>query len=74
MKLQGRVAFQDLESGVWVLRGDDGRVYQLAGGDRRIKRDGARVEVEGELDETAVSSAMVGPVFQVRKYRFLDLT
>ena len=32
MKVRGTVEFRDVEMGVWVLVGDDGRIYQLAGG------------------------------------------
>ena len=71
MKLSGRVAFRDIETGVWVLEGDDGRTYQLAGGDRKIKKDGQRVEVEGKVDNDTMTLQMVGPVFNVATYRFL---
>ncbi len=71
MKLTGRVVYRDLEGGVWVLEGDDGRTYQLAGGDRKIKKDGQRVEVEGDVDKDAMTIHMVGPVFNVSAYRFL---
>lgn len=71
MKLSGRVAFRDIETGVWVLEGDDGRTYQLAGGDRKIKKDGQRVEVEGKVDKDTMTLHMVGPVFNVASYRFL---
>ncbi|MFY0577644.1 DUF5818 domain-containing protein [Cystobacter fuscus] len=71
MKLTGRVVFRDIETGVWVLEGDDGRTYQLAGGDRKIKKDGQRIEVQGDVDRDAVTVAMVGPVFTVSSYRFL---
>jgi cob(I)alamin adenosyltransferase len=71
MTLSGRIAFRDIEMGVWVLEGDDGRTYLLAGGDRKLKRDGQRVEVDGEVDPEALSAAMVGPVLRVRRYRFL---
>ena len=70
-KLTGRVIFRDIETGVWVLEGDDGTTYQLAGGDRKIKKDGQRIEVEGAVDEDVMTSAMVGPVFNVARYRFL---
>lgn len=70
MKLSGRVVYRDLETGVWVLEGDDGHTYALAGGDRGLKRDGARVEVEGRVDRGAVTSAMVGPVLHVSSYHF----
>jgi cob(I)alamin adenosyltransferase len=71
MKLTGRVVFRDIETGVWVLEGDDGRTYQLAGGDRKIKKDGQRIEVEGSVDRAAMTIHMVGPVFNVEAYRFL---
>lgn len=70
MKLKGRVVFRDLETGIWVLEGDDGQTYQLDGGDRKIKKDGQRVEVEGDVDSGAVTIGMVGPVLRVRKYAF----
>jgi cob(I)alamin adenosyltransferase len=70
MKLKGRIAYRDIETGVWVLEGDDGRTYQLAGGDRKIKKDGQRVEVEGDVDKDALSFAMVGPLLQVKSYKF----
>jgi cob(I)alamin adenosyltransferase len=71
VKLTGRVVFRDIETGVWVLEGDDGHTYQLAGGDRKIKKDGQRVEVEGSVDRGALTIHMVGPVFNVATYRFL---
>ncbi|WP_338865880.1 DUF5818 domain-containing protein [Myxococcus stipitatus] len=71
MKLSGRVVFRDIETGVWVLEGDDGKTYQLAGGDRKIKKDGQRIEAEGRLDSDMLTSAMVGPVFHVSSYRFV---
>jgi Protein of unknown function (DUF5818) len=66
----GKVAFRDVETGVWVLEADDGKTYLLAGGDRKIKKNGARIEAEGDLDEDSVSFAMVGPRFVVKSYRF----
>lgn len=71
MKLSGRVVFRDVETGVWVLEGDDGTTYQLAGGDRKLKADGQRIEAEGDVDRDVLTSAMVGPVFNVSSYRFV---
>lgn len=71
MRLTGKVVFKDIETGVWVLESDAGKTYLLAGGDRHIKKDGARIEADGEVDEDAVSFAMVGPVFKVSRYRFM---
>ena len=71
MKLTGKVAFRDVETGVWVLEADSGTTYLLAGGDRHIKKDGARIEAHGDVDEEAVTLAMIGPVFKVSQYRFV---
>ena len=71
MKLKGQVKYRDLEGGVWVLESEDGRTYQLAGGDRKLKQDGRKVEVDGDADPDAVTAQMVGPVFTVRTYRFV---
>lgn len=70
MKLCGVVAFRDLETGIWVLEGDDGKTYLLAGGDRKLKKSGARIEAEGDVDADSVNLAMVGPRFVVKQYRF----
>jgi Protein of unknown function (DUF5818) len=71
MRLTGRVVYRDVEGGVWVLEGDDGRTYQLAGGDRKIKKDGQRVEVQGNVDRDVMTIFMSGPVFNVTSYRFI---
>jgi len=71
VKLRGAVTFRDVETGVWVLEGDDGKTYELAGGDRSIKKAGKRIEVEGEVDGDALTAGMVGPLFRVTRYRFL---
>lgn len=71
IKLTGTVVFRDIEMGVWVLEGDDGRTYQLAGGDRKLKRDGLRIEVEGDVDASLHTIGMVGPVLNVRRHKVI---
>lgn len=70
MKLSGIVGFRDLETGIWVLEADDGKTYLLAGGDRKLKKSGARIEAEGDVDADSATFAMVGPRFVVKTYRF----
>ncbi len=71
MKLSGKVSFRDLETGVWVLEADDGQTYLLAGGDRKLKKNGARIEVEGDVDRDSVTLAMVGPRLVVKRYNLI---
>ena len=49
MKLTGTLDFRDLEGGFWQLKADDGKRYTLLG--RINEKSGARVEVEGLLDD-----------------------
>jgi cob(I)alamin adenosyltransferase len=68
VKVSGKVSFRDIETGVWVLEGDDGKTYLLAGGDRKLKKNGARIEAEGEVDSDSATLAMVGPRLVVKSY------
>ena len=61
--------FDTIEMGVWVLVGEDGRTYQISGGRSSLLKEGQRVEIDGDVDDGAVSVAMVGPVLRVRSYK-----
>ncbi len=71
MKITGQVKFRDVETGVWTLVADDGTTYLLDGGDRKIKKDGSRIEADGTVDNDSLGIAMVGPRFVVKSYKFI---
>ena len=66
MKLTGTLDFRDLEGGLWQLKTDDGKRYTLLG--RINEKSGARVEVEGSLDE-GFGIGMAGPQLRVQSLR-----
>jgi hypothetical protein len=66
MKLTDTLDFRDLEGGLWQLRTDDGKRYTLLG--RISEKSGARVEVEGQLDE-GFGIGMAGPQLRVQSVR-----
>jgi hypothetical protein len=69
MKLTGTVEYVDLEGGIYRLSADDGQRYQLVGGRAELKSvKGARVEVEGSLDE-GFGIGMTGPQLRVARIR-----
>ena len=71
MKITGTVEFVDLEGGLWRLTGDDGKKYTLIGAKGELKSaKGARVEVDGALDE-GFGIGMSGPQLRVRRIRVL---
>jgi formylmethanofuran dehydrogenase subunit C len=69
MKIAGTVEYRDLEGGLWQLKADDGTRYTLLGARGELKSlKGARVEVEGSLDE-GFGAAMAGPQLRVERVR-----
>jgi hypothetical protein len=68
MKLKGRLTFEDLGAGAWVLVSEDGKRYELHGVEGGKLSEGARVEVEGELDAGSVSTAMTAPALRVKRW------
>jgi hypothetical protein len=71
MKITGTLEYVDLEGGLWRLNADDGRRYTLLGSKAELKSArGARVEVEGSLDE-GIGIGMSGPQLRVGRVRKL---
>jgi formylmethanofuran dehydrogenase subunit C len=69
MKLKGTVEYRDLEGGLWQLAADDGKRYTLLGSRGELKSaQGARVEVEGSLDD-GIGIGMAGPQLRVARMR-----
>lgn len=71
MKLDGKLEHSALEGGTWVLRASDGNTYQLSGFPKDLLQEGARVEVEGDVDKGAFTIGMMGSVLEVKKARKL---
>jgi hypothetical protein len=65
-KFRGTVRRNDLEGGHWQLEGDDGTTYVLEGAPKGIAEDGAKVEIDGAVDEEAMGFAMTGPILKVK--------
>jgi hypothetical protein len=63
-KIKGVVKLMDVEGGVWVLDTGDG-TYQLKGGPDELYQQGRMVAITGNIRKDLMSTAMVGPVFEV---------
>jgi hypothetical protein len=64
-KFRGTVRRNDLEGGHWQLEADDGTTYVLEGAPGSIAQDGAKVEIDGAVDDQAMGFAMTGPILKV---------
>ena len=68
-KFRGTIRHNALEGGHFELLSDDGTVYEVEGNDALLRRDGARVEIDGSIDRTALSLAMSGPRLKVKSVK-----
>jgi hypothetical protein len=71
-KFVGTIERTDVEGGQWLLRTDQGVVYQLKGAPAAMLVEGRRVEVSGAIAEGSFGLAMMGDVLEVESHRFLD--
>lgn len=67
----GTVHHVDLEGGYYTLRTARGEIYKLDGGGADLRKVGARVEVEGELDDKGFGISFGTPVLRVKSYKIL---
>ena len=70
-KFSGLARRNDLEGGHWQLVADDGTEYVLEGAAVEAAKlvDGARIEVDGSVDQGALSFAMTGPTLKVKSIK-----
>jgi len=66
---RGTVKKNDLEGGIWELHAEDGKRYQLQGGDDALRTEGVKVEIEGKIDTQAFGIGMTGPTLAVKSYK-----
>ena len=69
-KLKGTIQHSDLEGGMWVLEGDDGETYQLAGHTKGLEA-GKRAELDGQVERNQMSFGMGGTIFTVRSVKLI---
>jgi hypothetical protein len=68
----GTVRKNDLEGGFWELHANDGKHYQLQGGDKGLLVDGQDVVVDGKVDRGAMGIGMTGPTLVVQSWKAAD--
>jgi hypothetical protein len=65
MLVQGTIEKKDIGMGAWALVADNGTTYELLKCPTDLRQQGLRVEVNGSIDDQAVTAAMIGPVLVV---------
>ncbi|MBV5260267.1 hypothetical protein FLX56_17790 [Synechococcus moorigangaii CMS01] len=64
-ELTGRIGYQSLGVGVWILETATGVNYELRNLPAAYQQQGLQVCLGGEVLRDGISLAMVGPIFQV---------
>ncbi len=69
IKIKGTVERRDIGMGAWALVGEDGKTYEIMrGADKRLLQQGQKAEVTGDLREDVMTTAMIGPVLEVKSF------
>ena len=68
-KICGTIRKSDLEGGVYQLVAEDGEIYEIEGTDPLLRKEGAKVEVDGHVDKQAMSFSMSGPRLKVKSIK-----
>ena len=66
---RGTVKKNPIEGGLWEFFTDDGKHFQLHGGDGGLRKNGQKVEIEGKIDKDAMTIGMTGPVLAVKSWK-----
>ena len=69
IRVNGTVSFADLEGGFWLVKGDDGKAYDPAGGGlpAEFQKEGLRVRMEAIPRPDLASFHMVGTIVEIKK-------
>jgi len=69
IKIKGTIERRDIGMGAWALVGEDGQTYEIMrGADKNLLQQGQKAEVTGDLREDVMTTAMIGPVLEVKSF------
>ncbi|MEB3217312.1 MAG: hypothetical protein VKN72_13930 [Nostocales cyanobacterium 94392] len=67
--IKGTVERRDIGMGAWALIAEDGKTYEIMrGADKSLLQPGQKAEVTGIVREDVMTTAMIGPVLEVKSF------
>jgi hypothetical protein len=67
--LTGKIEHRDIGTGAWALVTEDGVTYEiLRGADTGLLKAGQKAKVKGQVREDIMTTAMIGPVLEVKSF------
>ncbi len=71
--VKGIVERRDIGMGAWALVGEDGKTYEIMrGADKNLLKQGQKAEITGDLRQDVMTTAMIGPVLEVKSFNITD--
>ncbi len=69
----GTIQRRDIGTGAWALVTNEGTTYEiLRGADKSLLKSGQHAKVQGEIREDVMTTAMIGPVLEVKSFELID--
>jgi len=69
MSIIGKIAKKGFGFGVWALVAEDSTTYQLYEPSLELQKEGIEVEIEGKIREDIMTTAMIGPVLEIKSFK-----
>ncbi|MBF2018452.1 MAG: hypothetical protein IGS23_25295 [Rivularia sp. T60_A2020_040] len=67
--VKGTVERRDIGMGAWALIAEDGKTYEIMrGADKSLLQAGQKAQVTGIVREDVMTTAMIGPVLEVKSF------
>lgn len=65
----GTIEHRDIGTGAWALVTDEGVTYELPRSvDKKLLKAGQKAKVTGKVREDVMTTAMIGPVLEVKSF------
>ncbi|MDF5709187.1 MAG: hypothetical protein PUP90_16365 [Nostoc sp. S4] len=71
--LTGTIQRRDIGPGAWALVTEEGVTYEiLKGADKDLLKTGQKAKVKGQVREDIMTTAMIGPVLEVKSFEVIN--
>ena len=69
----GTIQHRDIGTGAWALVSDDGVTYEIPKNvDKKLLKAGQKAKVTGQVREDVMTTAMIGPVLEVKSFEVVS--
>jgi hypothetical protein len=71
--ITGTIERREIGMGAWALVTDEGVTYEiLRGADKNLLKAGQTVKIKGQVREDIMTTAMIGPVLEVKSFEVIN--